>query len=160
MPQKKCAGLIPVVLLTIFQWMCLISLFHSYRMSNRHKFKTNNYQCFECKTSSYSFKMTDIYTLYEIFEFDSNNYRQCYLLHNFIEFVSEILCDKPDIQDADITHNKKESYRHKEQVQFECTNVKGKHFTVTCKGGNWIDIQSCAGKNVQLRQIHSFVTLV
>ncbi|XP_073331839.1 complement factor H-like [Pagrus major] len=57
---------------------------------------------------------------------------------------TEVLCNKPDIQDADIIHNNKESYSHEEQVQFECKNNVRKRFTVTCKRGNWIDVQSCA----------------
>ncbi|XP_030289709.1 complement factor H-like isoform X1 [Sparus aurata] len=58
----------------------------------------------------------------------------------------KVLCDKPDIQDADIIHNEKESYSDKEQVQFECKNGLEKRFTVTCEQGNWIEIQSCAAE--------------
>ncbi|XP_036971172.1 complement factor H-like isoform X4 [Acanthopagrus latus] len=55
-----------------------------------------------------------------------------------------ILCDKPVIQDAGIIDIEKESYHHRDQVQFQCKNGMNKGFTVTCEQGNWTEIQSCA----------------
>lgn len=78
----------------------------------------------------------------------------CELLHSFIAFVAGIgRCKKLDIDDAYIIRNNRESYSHNDRVRYACRDDSERRFTVTCNQGVWTGIESCTGKNIQLKQI-------
>ncbi|XP_040896644.1 complement factor H-like [Toxotes jaculatrix] len=58
---------------------------------------------------------------------------------------SERQCKRPEISNAYVIRNDKESYNSEERVQYACRNDMEKRFTVTCEQGRWIGIQNCFG---------------
>ncbi|XP_034386228.1 complement factor H-related protein 3 [Cyclopterus lumpus] len=54
-----------------------------------------------------------------------------------------ISCEQLHIDNAEITHNEKDTYRINEQVQYACRNDAEVIFTVTCKQRGWTGIVDC-----------------
>ncbi|XP_050933041.1 complement factor H isoform X6 [Lates calcarifer] len=62
---------------------------------------------------------------------------------NDIRSCPERPCEKLIISNADITHNERETYSDKEEVQYTCRKNE-KRFTVVCNKGQWTDIKNCS----------------
>lgn len=62
-------------------------------------------------------------------------------------------CDKPEINNAQITSGVRRNYNHNEQIQYVCENSE-EVLSARCEQGVWTGIKNCSGVDVRLEKNH------